>query len=379
MRSICVEKLSKLITVHTIQFMNEGKLGCAEIIVNQNGMRVFHECYGVDNATGRNLTKNTLFRAASMTKPITTVAFLRLFDEGYVDMKAPLSEYLPEFSHMYLGHLNEQNEIVIDKKAGNQLFLYQLFCHTSGIGVSSFASIVHPEWKSTKDTCLFYSKMPLAFEPGSTQCYSTTAPFDTAAYIIERITGMQFAEYVRRYITDPLEMKDTTYMPTAAQWARMVGMHDRNAEGKSILGATTNGCVFSNIPPEACAAGAGMITSAEDYSCFAEMLLNKGMGRNGVRILSERTVKLMSTPQVSDEIMDGDERWGLGVRVITRETYAHKLPIGSYGWSGAYGTHFWVDPVNSITAVYMKNSMFDGGAGSNTANCFEEDISASLI
>ena len=378
MRTICADKLSKIIGERTNGLINEGKLGCAEIIVEQDGRRVFHECFGADPVTKCELKPGALFRAASMTKPVTTAAFLKAVYEGKVDLNAPVSEYLPEYSCMNIGYVNEKREIVIGGKAKRPLLVYQLFCHVNGIGVSPMCEITAPDWKSTADTCAFYAKQPLAFEPGSATAYSPTAAFDVAARILELVTGMPFAEYVKKNITAPLGMADTVYEPSPAQWQRLIGMHARNGEGLSVPGKTYSGCVFSNITPAACAAGAGMTTTAEDYSKFARMLLNLGMGDNGVRILPEDAVRRMSTPQVSEEVMPADERWGLGVRVITRKTYAHRLPVGSFGWSGAYGTHFWVDPVNRITAVYMKNSLFDGGAGCHTAKCFEEDVMASL-
>ena len=98
---------------------------------------------------------------------------------------------------------------------------------------------------------------------------------------------------------------------------------------------------------------------------------------NGFKVLSDKYITLMSNPQVSESIMPGSERWGFGVRCIVDENYG-RLPIGAFGWSGAYGTHFWVDPQNRVTAVYMKNSSYEGGAGARTANEFEENVFKSL-
>lgn len=136
------------------------------------------------------------------------------------------------------------------------------------------------------------------------------------------------------------------------------------------------GCVFDETPCTHFLGGAGLISSLDDYIRFAQMLL-RGGEINGNRILSENTVKFMSEPQVPESIMHGNERWGLGMRVITSDEYKY-LPKGTFGWSGAYGTHFWVDPVNGITAVYMKNSVYDGGSGAITAANFEKDVFNSL-
>ena len=108
------------------------------------------------------------------------------------------------------------------------------------------------------------------------------------------------------------------------------------------------------------------------------MILNKGVTEKGERIVSEKAINEMTSLQIHDEkIQGGNQRWALGGRVIMDESYG-TLPPDAYGWSGAYGTHFWVDFTNGITAVYMKNSLYDGGAGCNTANNFEKDVYASL-
>lgn len=166
-------------------------------------------------------------------------------------------------------------------------------------------------------------------------------------------------------------MYDTAFVPNNGQWERIISMHKKE-NGKSEVAEMKKGCVFGNVPVTHYLGGAGLISSLGDYTSFARMLLNKGV-INGNRIISEKAVKLISTPQVPESIMPGNERWGLGVRVITSENYRF-LPVGAFGWSGAYGTHFWIDPVNSIAAVYMKNSMFDGGSGAVTAANFEKDV-----
>ena len=131
------------------------------------------------------------------------------------------------------------------------------------------------------------------------------------------------------------------------------------------------GCVFETIPASHKCAGAGLLSSLTDYSKFANMLLS-----GGGDILSEETLRLLYTPYATKEIMPGDTQWGLGVRVITEDGHPY-LPKGSYGWSGAYGSHFWVDPVNNLTAVFMKNSRIDGGV-SESGRVFEDAVRMSL-
>ena len=170
-------------------------------------------------------------------------------------------------------------------------------------------------------------------------------------------------------------MSDTTFAPSDEQWARMVTMHDY-ANGKAFVGKTEAGCVFENIPTSHVLGGAGLISTIEDYGNFAEMLLAGGVFE-GARVLSERSVQELATPWVSFALQPKPKRWGLSVKVVTDESYA-RLPGGCYGWSGAYGTHFWVDSENRITAVYLKNSQYDGGGDAVTNLHFEEDVTAAL-
>jgi CubicO group peptidase (beta-lactamase class C family) len=139
--------------------------------------------------------------------------------------------------------------------------------------------------------------------------------------------------------------------------------------------------IYGNNPLTYCCGGAGLMSTAEDYSLFAETLLRGGVAPNGNRVIGEEYLKQMSTPYCPPEFMDKGTQatgvtWGLSVRLFTNDN--GKLPRGSFGWSGAYGTHFWVDPVNKITAVYMKNSDHSGGAGCTTAEIFEDDVMGCL-
>ena len=159
-------------------------------------------------------------------------------------------------------------------------------------------------------------------------------------------------------------------------------MHDKRIMengAENAVAATTEGCVFEYYPVTHYASGAGLASTLSDYSKFAEMLLNYGIAESGARILSEESVREMTSLQIHDEkVQSGDERWALGGRVIVSDNYK-RLPKGTYGWSGAYGTHFWVDYENNITAVYMKNSMIDGGAENESAQRFEKSVYTALI
>ena len=171
-------------------------------------------------------------------------------------------------------------------------------------------------------------------------------------------------------------MKDTTFIPTDEQWTRVVDMHQQ-VNGENAVVPMPEGCIFGNVPVTHYLGGAGLVSTLQDYANFAKMLLNDGQGENG-KVISKTSVKLLSSPQISTDVMPGNARWGLGVRVITEDNYPF-LPVGSFGWSGAYGSHFWIDPVNNVFAVYMKNSFVDGGASNESANKFEKAVYTALL
>ena len=258
--------------------------------------------------------------------------------------------------------------------------LWHLLTHTSGIGGGAIGSkqlqmMNELQKGSLQQAVAYYAEMGLQFEPGSAVLYSGVPGFDVVAAIVERVADCDFEDYLRQRILAPCNMIDTTFVPSKEQWARMVTMHDY-ADGKAFVGKTVPGCVFEDIPTSHVLGGAGLISTIGDYENFAEMLLAGGVFE-GTRVLSEQSVQKMATPQVSFAIQPKPKRWGLSVKVVTDESYA-LLPVGSYGWSGAYGTHFWVDPANRITAIYMKNSQYDGGGGSVTELHFEEDVTAAF-
>ena len=169
-------------------------------------------------------------------------------------------------------------------------------------------------------------------------------------------------------------MKDTTFSPSPAQWARLIAKHDYQ-DGKATVAPTREGCVFENYPTTHALAGAGLVSTIHDYKNFASMLLDGGVFK-GRRIVSKSSIDQMATPQIYDPLQKGRSLWGLGVRVIVDEKDV--LPLGTFGWSGAYGTHFWVDRENKIAAIYLKNSAYDGGSGAKTAYHLEEDVYSAI-
>lgn len=363
--------LREKITAYSEDAVSNGRLGGAEMIVDQKGERVFHGCYGTSRLGG-------IYRIASMTKPVTACALLHLAGEGLVDLDAPVSRYIPEAADIRVGHVKD-GSLVYDRPARNAVYMYQLLCHTSGIGTGATYGLERPYSgaRTLQATAEYFLRAPLEFDPGTAQAYSPTAAFDVAAAVAERVTGEEFSAFLRRLIFGPLGMHDTGFDPSPEQQARMVRIHGRDGEGKSFYTEGRPGCVFEDFPQSVRAAGAGLFSTAEDYARFAAMLLT-GTAPDGTVIVKPELLARMRTPHVAESMMPGPVRWGLGVRVIAGEGYPFGLKCGCFGWSGHYGTHFWVDPENGLTAVYMKNSRYDGGAGCATGNRFERDVTDSM-
>jgi len=347
--------------------------------VIQGEDEVYKKCFGTVSLNSTEpVTENTIFRLASMTKPVTAIAILILIERGLLSLDDKISEYLPEFKDVHITQVSESGCLIDSGKAHNEITVCNLLTHTAGIGSEPLkeAKMTEEDKKSLDATVNFYAKIGLDFEPGTKQQYSGTGAFDVLANIIEKITKVDYQEFLMQEIFIPCGMKNTTFIPTKEQWGNFISMHNK-VDNKNCEEEIIDNCVFSDFPCTHYLGGAGLVSTLYDYSNFAKMLLNKGETQTK-QIISEDTFKLLHTPFVSEDIMPGNERWGLGVRVIVSENY-EKLPVGAFGWSGAYGTHFWIDPQNNIAAVYMKNSLFDGGAGNESARNFEKTVNDSLI
>ena len=376
MRYLDVNKLAQAIESRIEEDLTCHRVGGVSVLVSQNGSVVYKKHFGRDSeAFQQTPDDTTMFRLASMTKPITGVAAMILADRGLLSVDDAVASYLPAFSNPFL--LGEDGARI---PVSEPITIKHLLTHSSGVGSGlagqASARKLTNEHRRTIDSYVdFLAGEPLSFVPGTKVEYSGTAAFSVLSAIIEKVSGQPFADFLKREIFDPCGMVDTTFDPTPEQWARMVAMHNR-CDGVSGEGKTAAGRVFEQFPPACPLGGAGLVSTLADYSRFAHMLLAGGV-HEGHRVLSERSVAMMSSPQISPDIQPNKQRWGLSVRVITSEKYG-ALPVGAFGWSGAYGTHFWVDPVNRIVAIYMKNSRYDGGSGAVTAAHFEQDVASAL-
>lgn len=382
MKNLNAEKLNKLLQSRLSDDISAARVSGAQLIVRQNGMTVCHINMGQQNvSTGEPIRKDAIFRMASMTKPVTGVAALIAEDLGLFDINDLVSDYLPNFENMYVAEM-QNGEVVAGKKSEVPLRIWHMLSHSSGmmaateIGLKLEARKPDEAYQTLASMVKHCSREMLAYEPESYSAYCAYSSFDTVARIIELKSGMEYKDFLKKYIFDPLGMKDTTYTPTEEQWSRVITMTDRMAARKFAavdLGKHT----FEGFPLTYTCAGAGLCSTLDDYSKFADMLLHNGT-LGDIRIFAPERIKELTLPRIpaSTPGRDPISSWGLGVRVVDKEDV---LPIGCYGWSGAYGTHFWVDPGNKITAVYLRNSRwYDSRGGGNIAIQFEKDVVSCL-
>lgn len=356
----------------------------AAIMVAQNG-EVLSQIYaGVkDPRTGEPLQPHTMFRLASMTKPVTGIAALVGMQKGWYSIFDKVSDHLPGFENIMVGRL-EDGKVVPDHKPISDLRIFHLLSHVNGIMTGEPLDAVQEEntpvesWQSCRSMVdYFINNCCFSFDPMERCSYSGRVAFDVMACIIEEKSGMPYAEFVRQNILDPLGLKDLIFTATEDHWDRMITMTDRSWEGLNSVATDMGRHLYEGLPLTYHSGGASMAGSVEDYFVFAEMLRQKG-SYNGIEIVSPKLMELYSTHLVPACVPGRDfyDSWGLGVRVAQRHPW---LPTGTFGWSGAYGTHFWVDPENQITAVYMRNSRWHASHGCGPiGQQFEKNVMRAL-
>jgi len=346
-----------------------GDFSGAVTLVARNGRIAQLEAQGLMDIESRKpMQKDAIFQIMSMTKPVVGTSIMMMVEEGKVRLTDPVSKFIPEFKDLKVavamasgpgapaagrGAAAEARYYTVP--AEREITIRDLLTHTSGLvsgGLSGTEArkVAVKGKESLADVIPRLGGVPLDFQPGSRWSYSAQAGFDTLARIVEVTSGMPFGQFAKTRIFDPLGMKDTFFYPLDGN-ARLVTRYTRGQSGKlervSGFANFQNGVYFSG--------GGGLATTAEDYLQFAQMLLNGGQ-LNGKRLLAPRTVEMMASVHAPDTLQGRPkgEGYGLSMRVVNdpvgRNTF---LSQGSFGWSGAYGTHFWIDPKEKIVGILM--------------------------
>ncbi len=335
----------------------------AVTVVARKGRLAHLEAHGVmDIGTKKAMSQDTLFWLASMTKPITGTAILMLMEEGKVRLTDPVSKFIPEFRGMKVAVMQEKpagpagEPLFYTVPATREITVQDLLSHVSGLvsgGAASAAELAKVARKPGETLANYIPRLgatPLDFQPGSRWSYSPGAGFETLGRIVEIASGQTFDQFLRQRIFDPLGMKDTTFHPTQDRLARVTTMYHRG--NNSLTKVDTS--VRMNNTTYFSGAG-GLMSDAEDYLQFGQMLANGGE-LNGKRLLSPKTVELMSSIFAPDTLPGRPKgrSFGLSVQVISDAIAANShISNGSYGWNGAFGTHFWVDPKEKIVGILL--------------------------
>jgi len=347
----------------TIQrHMDARQIAGAVTLVARKGHIAHLEAQGLmDLDSKKPMTKDSIFRIYSMSKPIAGVATLMLMEEGKLRLNDPVSKFIPEFKGMKVAVIQERPAGTAPLQfytvpATREITIQDLLTHVSGLasgGAASAAELSKVARKPGETLADYIPRLgttPLDFQPASRWSYSPGAGFDTLGRVVEVVSGKKFDVFLRQRIFEPLGMKDTFFHPGEDRLPRVPTAYHRagdaltKVENQNRMVSTT---YFSGA--------GGLMASTEDYAQFGEMLLEGGQ-LNGKRLLSPKTVKLMSSVFVPDTLpgRSPGRGFGLSVQVVSDPlTSGYRVSTGSFGWDGAFGTHFWVDPKEKIVGILM--------------------------
>jgi CubicO group peptidase (beta-lactamase class C family) len=347
----------------TIQYHIDAKhISGAVTLVARKGRVAHFEAHGLmDIESKKPMRKDTIFVLASMTKPVTGVAVMTLVEEGKIQLTDPVSKFIPEFKGMKVATQNESGAEIQLVPAEREITVRDLLTHTSGLASDGIGTQKTPREAlfPTRPQDTLANHIPrlaagaLDFQPGSRWSYSGVGGIDVLARIVEVASAQPFDEFLRLRIFEPLGMKDTLFVLPEDRNERLATVYEITDKGLAKSG-------FKMIPlPKNYFSGAiGLVSTAEDYFRFAQMLLDGGRW-NGKRLLSPRSVEIYSSNHVGE--MFGGQLgrpkgmgFGLSVEVVQDSVRAGTFRSnGSFGWDGRYGTHFWVDPKEQLVAILM--------------------------
>ncbi len=368
--------MDKFVQVEEIvrERVEKGLLHSAIIGAYQEGEPLFQYNFGC--------IERQIFRLASMTKPITAVAFLKCVEMGLLSPQDEIEKYLPSFANRKVGKIVE-GKIEYLKDSQTPITIERILTHSSGLGSGAVGDMQFSGRKlpvSLQERVEWYASWYLDFEPGTSQLYSGLCALDIVARIIEIVTGMDYVAFLKKYVLEPLNMTDTVFTLNDEQKRRLVPMYALNEEKTSSFYKEFENpyAGFEGFPDGYVGGVAGLFSTFEDYSNFACMLANGGVFK-GRRILSANSVKEMAIPRLPDAFEGiGWFNWGYAVFVRCGESDTQPLPVGSFGWSGAYVTHFFVEPKSKTCAIMMTNMNNDLGAGSLSIAAFEQVVAKTL-
>lgn len=336
------------------QFVDEGVVAGVVTVVGHSRGVVHHEAVGWQDLEARRpMAKDTLFRIASMTKPITAIGIMQLQEAGHLSVEDPVEKYLPEFKGQMLIEQREEGRLVL-KRPSRPITIRDLLTHTSGLPGGfppGLADLYFRRHYSLAEATCVQSQRPLEFEPGTRWAYSN-AGIDTLGRIIEVVSGQSYEQYLEQHIFRPLGMVDTTFYPTEQQLGRLATMYAQR-DGKLVPA----GYVLVG-PPQGARhpiPAAGLFSTGSDLARLYQALLQKGQ-LGDVRILRPESVAEMTRVQTGDLVcgFTPGMGFGFGFGVVKEPQGVHQmLSAGTFGHGGAFGTQGWIDPHKDLFVILL--------------------------
>ncbi|GAA4741233.1 serine hydrolase domain-containing protein [Sphingomonas daechungensis] len=358
--------------------VSSGRAAGASALVWKDGKEAYFGTAGyADREAKRPFSRDTLVQIFSMTKPVSGVAFMQLWEQGKFGLDDPLSMYLPEFANakVFVGKDTAGNPILVAPR--RPILIRDIVRHTAGFGYGPGPT--YPEEAFAKADPLNLANdlpefgrrlatVPLLYEPGTKWRYS--AGVDVQALLVQKLSGQPYEEYVRQHIFEPLGMKETGWTQPESILPRLAAGYAKGPDG-TLQRKSEADFRHMNFNPERklTMGGAGLISSVDDFMRFARMLVNGGT-LDGVRILKPSTVRMMATNELDARVTDrqwlpdkGNGGFGIDFAVRTgqpKDTQENRGAVGEFFWDGAWSTLFWVDPANKLTAVFfVQKDPFD--------------------
>jgi CubicO group peptidase (beta-lactamase class C family) len=345
------------------RFVDEGRLSGITTLLARRGKIVNVNSFGKKSLSAAEpMQRDAIFRIFSMTKPITGAAMMMLYEEGKWRLDDPVSRYVPEFAKLQVFTGDNADGTMKLEDARRPMTMRELMTHSAGLGyVLNQANAVDRLF--IKDQVLNaaaplqamidkMAKIPLMAQPGTRWYYSSAV--DVQGYLVEKLSGQPFADFLKTRLFDPLGMKDTAFYVPKEKLGRLARLHRDGPDGKSTQ--PEGNPEEAMVVPAGPSGGGGLYSTADDYLRFAQMLLNGGEF-GGKQYLSPRTVQMMRTNHLQADAlktMRVGAGWGLGVRVVMDAAAAGEpVADGSFDWFGIGGTWFWVDPTTDLAFVGM--------------------------
>jgi CubicO group peptidase (beta-lactamase class C family) len=355
------------------QYVDSQRIGGAVALVLRDGQVAYQRAVGwIDRESRRPMTADAMFRIASQSKAITSTAILMLVEEGKIALSDPVSRYIPAYARTMVSPRADSGRTTVP--ARRQITIQDLLTHTSGIsyGGEAYLAAQYREkglgpaagngWYTadkTEPVCETMERLgslPFVAQPGEAYVYGYNT--DILGCVVERASGTPLDEFIRTRITAPLGMSDTYFFLPPEKASRLVTLYLNDSTGviaRAPEGSRGQGHYVQG-PRRNFSGGAGMVSTARDYARFLEMIRNRGE-LDGVRILSPRMVDLMTSNQSGLLSSQNGLGFGLGFEVVERLGAKGVYSVGSFGWGGAYGSTYMVDPAERLVVVFMINQM----------------------